>query len=326
MTMPAAIPVAILGAGNMAHAAGALIRRRGFVDIAVWARNGEAKAHLADAIGARLAASVADACRDAALIFFAVPAHGFLEVADALGPVARGDQVVAHAARGVGDGCLLPHEMIRARTCIRKIAALGGPLYVDDATEGRPLSVIVASRFDEAIGLVREVTRANSSQQVRIHASHDIAGVEIAGAISNVARIAAGLARGASLGATDEGLLLVRALLEATKLGVALGAERDTFTGLAGLGDLIPRSVTSTRLHNELGMQLARGEQAFSESSLEGPRTAREAADQAERLGLVLPLISAVRDILVDGPRSQETVRERLRGLLAQDLGAEAMV
>ena len=76
-----------------------------------------------------------------------------------------------------------------------------------------------------------------------IHSTRDVIGVGVCGAVPNVAHIAAGLAEGGGLGVTDQGLLLTRGLVEAMRIGIALGAERATFTGLAGVGDLIPRPV-----------------------------------------------------------------------------------
>ena len=141
-----------------------------------------------------------------------------------------------HACRGVETGFVLPSEVIRAETCLKKIGALGGPLYLDDAAHGRPPVAAVGARFDEVFRMVRALT---TDTRVRAHTTHDLIGVELCGAISNVAQIAAGLAEGAGLGETDQGMLLVRGLAEAALLGVAQGAEPATFLGIAGVGDLI---------------------------------------------------------------------------------------
>ena len=140
---------------------------------------------------------------------------------------------------------------------------------------------------------------------MRIHSTRDVVGVEVCGAVSNVSQIAAGLADGLGLGETDQGILLTRGLVEAARIGTALGAERSTFSGLAGVGDLIPRPVTSTRRHRALGVEISEGRDAASAteqySELEGLRTVRAARALGKRLDLSLPLIDAVDDVLYAG-------------------------
>ncbi len=306
--------VALIGGGKLARAALFLLTRAG-VDVVVAARDPKQRAEL-ESLGARFASPV-EAVAQAALIFLAIPAPAIVDVVDGVAAVARGSQIVLHAARGAGVGFALPHQMIRARSCWKKIAVLGGPLYVDDAAAGRPLSAAVASRYDEAVQAVRALTEGTT---VRISATHDVVGVEVAGALSNVGHLAAGLARGSGFGETDEGLLSVRALIEAQRLGVFLGADRATFTGLAGVGDLIPRNLTSTRLHRAFGEQWAAGEVDGAVVELEGVVTARQGARLARQHGLQLPLLCGVDDVLA----SRASAKTVLDQVLALDLGLQA--
>ena len=306
--------VALIGGGKLARAALMLMKRAG-VDVVVAVRDPVQQQELR-ALGARTASAV-DAVAEASLVFLAVPAFAFPEVVDSVAAVARGSQIVLHAARGAGPGFELPHQMIRARSCWKKIAVLGGPLYVDDAAAGRPLSAAVASRYDEAVRAVRLMTTGTT---VRISATRDVIGVEVAGALSNVGHLAAGLARGSGFGETDQGLLSVRALLEASRLGVFLGAERTTFTGLAGVGDLIPRNLTSTRHHRQAGEHFAHGGVVAGLERLEGVITARAGAALAASAGLDLPLLSGVDDVLT-GKATAKAVLDRV---LSLDLGLQA--
>lgn len=310
--------IAVLGAGKLGGAVTTLLARAG-ARVSLWARRAEASKQLAAALGAGVGAAptIADACRGAQLICFAVPVDGLREVARAAGEVTTGDQLGLHACRGVETGFVLPSEIIRAETCLKKIGALGGPLYLDDAAHGRPLVAAVGARFDDVFRAVRALT---TGTRVRAHPTHDLIGVELCGAISNVAQIAAGLAEGAGLGETDQGMLLVRGLAEAAQLGAAQGAEPATFLGLAGVGDLIPRQVTSTRrnrhLGREIGAGLAAAQALKAHAALEGPVTAREARTLGDRLGLKLPLIQAVDDVLGRGAPPAEA----LERVLALDL------
>jgi glycerol-3-phosphate dehydrogenase (NAD(P)+) len=254
-----------------------------------------------------------------------VPAFAFDAVAEAYAPYALGDHIVLHAARGVGEGFVLPHQAIRHHTCARKIGALGGPLYFDDLEKRRPLFVALGARFPEVSRRVKALT---DKTPVRLHPGPDLLGIEIAGAISNVSHLAAGMADGLELGQTARGVILCQGLAEATLLGTALGAEASTFAGLAGVGDLIPREVSSTARHDEVGKCMASGDSledamASVEGHVEGVLTAREARAKGKALGLELPLINAVADIL-DGEADPAL---RLDEVLDLDLslGAEAV-
>ncbi len=314
---PASRPkVALIGGGKLAHAAVLMLGHN--ADVVAWARSAPARARLQGA-GVAVVDDAKAAVDGAAVIVLAVPAPAFVSVVDSFADVVRGDQILVHGSRGVGDGFALPHQLVRQRCGLKKTAALGGPLYLDDAAAGRSLSAALASRFDEVIAAIRALTEGTP---IRIHATRDVVGVEVAGALSNVGHLAAGLAEGAGLGETDQGLLAVRALLEARAVGEALGADRATFTGLAGLGDLIPRRVTSSRRQREAGAALAAGGDgsAFDVERLEGVVTAREGARFAERHGLALPLLTAVDAIV----RERAPAKVTLERVLSLDLGLKA--
>lgn len=315
--------IAILGGGRFAYGALGMVRpgaKAGEHVVVGWSR-GEAGRRVLLEGGALVADSAAAAVADADIVIVCVPARAVAEVAALATTAATGDQIVVHAARGVGPGFTLPHVQLRAATAWKKIVALGGPLYLDDARNGRPLQAAIASRFDEATHAIRVIV---DGAPVRLSATHDVVGVELCGALSNVGHLAAGLAAGAGLSETDQGLLQVRALLEAGRLGRALGAEGATFSGLAGVGDLIPRRVSSQQRHRELGHRLGAGTlDATGDDDvamLEGALTAREGARFASRQGMAAPLMTAVARILDDNAPVESTLLQ----LLETDLGLQA--
>jgi glycerol-3-phosphate dehydrogenase (NAD(P)+) len=277
----------------------------------VWARRAEAGRALAEKIpGVTFLENIGEVLKPASLVVFAVPAGALFECAELYGPSARGDQIVLHACRGVADGFVLPHAAIRSKTCVRKVAVLGGPLHARELHLGRPLAAVVASRFSEAIELVAKLVKGTS---VRIHPTRDLVGVEIAGAISNVGVIAQGLCEGLELGETSRGVLALRGLSEAQHLGRHFGADPATFGGLAGVGDLIPRRTSSADRHLQLGLELAKGKTmsealaAANPGSVEGIATAFAARELAKTHGLKLPLIEAVTAVL-DGRSAKDVV------------------
>lgn len=307
--------VAILGGGVLGQSV-ARVLALGGGEVRLWARSEEARIKLKEEIPhAKLTETIGDACQDAGLIFFAVPAPTLAEVVAIYGDVAQGDHIVLHACRGMAEGGELPHQVFRRLTCVRKIGVLGGPLYITELAAGLPLAVVVASRYQETIDRVRAVSEGTP---VRVHGSADVTGVEVAGAISNVSALAVGMAERLSLGDTARGILLTHGLSEAARLGAALGGSPATFAGLAGVGDLIPRRVTSTNRHYEVGHRLA--EKSSLSQALEGIQgcveglvTAREAVRIGKRLGVDLPLVSAVDAVIRGEKPAFDALQEVLR-------------
>ena len=262
--------------------------------------------------------NIADSIYRARAILLAVPTHALDAVTGELGPHILPDQIVLVASRGVTAGFKLPSEHVRKSTCIRKLGVLGGPLHVQELEAGRRMNAVIASRFSEVVDVVRTYTRQGA---VSFQSTDDIIGVQIAGAIANVACIAAGMAEALELGDTARGVLQARGIVEARPIGIRLGANSDTFSGLAGLGELIPRAVTSMERHIELGRCLGRGlnlDAALQRVAghVEGVQTAREAAQWAKTRQLELPLIRAVQEVL-DG---NDSPRQQLEQVLAEPL------
>ncbi len=292
--------IAILGGGAMGQAVAEILSEAG-ADTTMWVRRPAARRALAKKRPkVAQAKSVAEAGAEADLVFVAVPAGAFREVVAAFGEAARPDHLLVHATRGVDGHFVLPHQVVREETCVRKIGVLGGPLHARDLVSGHPIAAVLASRFDETLAAVRAAVAGGA---VHVHPSHDVVGVEVAGAIANVTALAVGMADQLGLGDTARGVLLTRGLVEASQVGRALGAEATTFAGLAGIGDLIPRRVAATERHHQVGAAVAQGTPldaalAAAKGEVEGVHTAAAALDVADRLGLELPLAAAVHRIL----------------------------
>lgn len=309
--------MAVLGGGRLAEAIGAILGDR--IPVRLWTRSEEERQALRDRLPkVQITSELGAAVDGASLVFLAVPAPAMLEVAERYGEHARGNHMVLSASRGVGEGFMLPHQMIRARTCVRKIGVFGGPLHTRELALGRPLSAVLASRFSETTAAVQQIVAGGP---LTIHPSKDVVGVEVAGAISNVSALAAGMADALDMGETARGILLTHGLVEARRLGTALGGEAETFGGLAGVGDLIPRRVTSTDRHHEVARRLVETgslDEALRDvrGHVEGLITLREAAAKGSALALDLPLIYALDGIVV----GKEKPKEALEGVLRRPI------
>lgn len=233
-------------------------------------------------------------------ILLAVPSHAVEDIALQLGPHVLPDQIILLVSRGVTEGLKLPSDIIRQHTCIRKIGIIGGPLHVREIEAGRRINAIMASQFDEVIQFIRSLV---GDSAISFNASQDVIGVQIVGAMANVAYIASGIADTFSQGDTARGVLIARGVIEAQIVGLANGAKAETFSGLPGLGELIPRTVASIERHIELGRAIGQGislEKAKESISghIEGITSAFEIASWAKAKNFNLPLISAVSNIL----------------------------
>lgn len=318
--MTSSISVAVLGGGRLAFGTLGILRAAKKAGVTIetrgWARSDAGKGVLAEG-GAVVVDTAADAVRDATIVIAAVPAAALADVATAAAPAASGDQVILHAARGVNDEGSLPHQILRQHTCWKKIVVIGGPLYLDDAGAGRHLNAAIASRFDEGLVAIRSIT---AGAPLRLSSTNDIVGVELCGAFSNIGHLAAGFAAGAGLSETDQGLLTVRALLEAGRYGRVVGAVPATFSGLAGVGDLIPRRVSSQRKHRDLGAAfVVDAASVVDVHHLEGAVSARAIARRAKDLGVQVPLVSACAAILEGAVASSTLAR-----VLDLELGLQA--
>lgn len=309
--------VAVLGAGRLGRATARLLTK---ATLALYDR---APAVLDDAkretgLDIEATTDLATAIRGAQLLVLAVPAHEQKALAETLGPHVLPDQMALLASRGVTEGFTLPHTHLRTHTCLRKIGVLGGPLHVRELAAGRRMNAVIASKFSEVVKAVQGFV---ADTPISLQPSKDIVGVQVAGAVANVASIAAGMAEGLELGDTARGVLLARGLLEGRAIAETLDADPETFSGLAGIGELIPRAVRSMERHLELGRALGSGQKldaalAMVEGHVEGLSTADEAAALAERTGLFLPMVQAVHEVAAG--RGQ--ARARLEAVLAHPL------
>ncbi|MFC5521176.1 NAD(P)H-dependent glycerol-3-phosphate dehydrogenase [Polaromonas jejuensis] len=195
---------------------------------------------------------------------------------------------------------LMVHE-IRAQVAINlRAGVLSGPSFALEVARGQPTALVAASEHAE----VREaLVQAFHSSTLRVYANDDIVGVEVGGAVKNVLAIATGLCDGLQLGLNARAALITRGLAEMTRLGVALGARAETFTGLSGLGDLVLTATGDLSRNRKVGLLLAQGKTlAEAVESLghvaEGVYCARTVVQRAASLGVEMPIAQSVVALL----------------------------
>ena len=254
----------------------------------------------------------ARAVAEADQLLVVVPSHAFREVLERARPLLKPGQRVAWATKGfeLATG-KLPHDVATEvlGTGV-PTAVLSGPTFAREVGAGLPSAMVVASADAEyALQLARNI----SGENFRAYASGDMIGVEVGGAVKNVLAIGAGISDGLGFGANTRVALITRGLVELTRLGVALGADKETFMGLAGLGDLVLTCTDNQSRNRRFGLALASGktpEQAQAEIGqvVEGVLAARAVHEVARRVGVEMPITEQIYRVLYEGAPAKEAV------------------
>jgi glycerol-3-phosphate dehydrogenase (NAD(P)+) len=219
------------------------------------------------------------------------------------------------------DTGLLAHQVVAAELGVLRAAGpLSGPSFAEEVARGLPTALTVAGAPD----FCAQVTQVFHAGALRIYSTDDVVGVEVGGAVKNVLAIATGIADALGLGMNARAALITRGLAEITRLGVALGARAETFTGLTGLGDLILTCTGDLSRNRKVGLMLGQGRtlaEALADLGhvAEGVWSAPAVAARAQALGVDMPLTQAVGAVL-DGRLSP---REALQRLLAREPKSE---
>jgi glycerol-3-phosphate dehydrogenase (NAD(P)+) len=242
-----------------------------------------------------------------------VPSHAFRATITAVAPYLRPDSRIAWATKGFEQASgALPHEIVASVLGGQvPVAVLSGPTFAQEVAAQLPTAMTVAAN-DAAFAA--ELAARISDDRFRAYTSTDVVGVEVGGAVKNVLAIAAGLSDGLKFGANARIAVISRGLTEMMRLGVALGARRETFMGLSGMGDLVLTCTDDQSRNRRVGLLLGAGrsmEQAAREIGFvcEGIYGARSIHDVAGRLGVEMPICGQVYALLYEGRAPQAAVQ-----------------
>ena len=250
-----------------------------------------------------------DGVRD---VLVAVPSHGLRDTLTAIRPLLRDDSRVCWATKGfeLHTG-KLPHQVAaEVLGPNRPVAVLSGPTFAKEVAAGLPTAMTVAAN-DADFGKALAVSL--SDDNFRAYTSDDMIGVEVGGAVKNVLAIGAGMSDGLGFGANARVALINRGLVEMMRLGVALGASKETVMGFAGRGDLVLTCTDNLSRNRRMGLALAAGktvDEAKEEIQqvVEGVMAAEAVREVAEDLGIEMPICHQVYRILYEGASPREAV------------------
>lgn len=205
----------------------------------------------------------------------------------------------------------------------RAVAVLSGPSIAPEIARGLPATVTVASQNAE---LAERIQRCFVRPYFRVYTNPDLVGVELAGATKNVIAIAAGCLDGLGFGDNAKAALLTRGLVEIARLGIAAGGRAETFSGLAGMGDLVTTCISPVGRNRSFGEAIGRGqsvEEALTaiNSVVEGVATTRSVIALAAKLGVKMPITHAIYQVLFEKRDQKEAITE----LMARPMGLETI-
>jgi glycerol-3-phosphate dehydrogenase (NAD(P)+) len=326
----------VVGAGAWGTALATVLARNGH-DVRIWSYEGDVARSIDEERvnpylegvqlpdGIRAETDLATAVRGAELVVSASPSQFVRKVMAAAAPHLDAGALVLSASKGIELGTLLRMDEVLASVlpapAMERFCVLSGPSFALEVGRGAPTAVVIASHDAESGVRARDLFQTPT---FRVYTSQDVIGVEVSGAIKNVIALAAGVSDGLGYGHNTLAALITRGLAEMTRLGLAVGAERATFYGLAGLGDLVLTCTGGLSRNRTVGYRLGAGESLElilrdMSAVAEGVKTTEAVYQLATRHGVEMPITEQMYAILYEG----RTPSEALRALMSRDAKPE---
>lgn len=314
--------VAVIGSGSWGTALAIQLKRAGN-NVILWSfKEEEAASILADREnkeflpGIKIDKDIIVTCKDedvtwADMIVFSTPSKFVRNMAKRFSPYIKENQIVVNVAKGFEDHTLLRlSQVIKEEIPQCRVAVLSGPSHAEEVGKNLATTIVAAS---EDIEVAKEVQNTFMSPTFRVYTNTDIIGVELGGALKNLIALAAGISDGCGFGDNTKAALMTRGLHEISRLAVAMGAKRETLSGLAGVGDMI---VTCTSMHSRnrrAGILLGQGkslQEALDEVHMvvEGVVNAKAAYELSKKLNISMPITDEINNVLNEGKDVKQAV------------------
>jgi glycerol-3-phosphate dehydrogenase (NAD(P)+) len=259
-------------------------------------------------------------------LVIAVPSQFFRTIVTEISALILPSALLLVATKGIENNTLMTMSQVvasvRGKGREDAFACLSGPSFAREVCEQQPTAVTIASSNAELAIMLQELL---STEYFRTYTTDDVIGVELGGALKNVVAIAAGTSDGLGFGFNARAALITRALAEITRLGVAMGAEPLTFSGLAGLGDLVLTCTGDLSRNRMVGLKIAEGLPvaaiiASMKMIAEGIKTSKAAHMLAQKVGVEMPITAEVYRIIYEGKDPREAVRDLMTRQLKGEL------
>ena len=316
---------AIIGAGSWGTALSVVLHNNGH-EVTIWSIVKEEidmlrdrHEHVDKLPGVKLAddmiftTDLGEACRDKDLLILAVPSPYTRSTSRMMAPYVEKDQLIVSVAKGVEEDTLMTlSQIIKDEIPACRVAVLCGPSHAEEVGRCIPTTCVAGSDDKEIAEYVQNIFM---NENFRVYTSSDVMGMELGAALKNVVALAAGIADGLGYGDNTKAALITRGIAEISRLGVRMGCQRSTFSGLTGMGDLIVTCASMHSRNRRAGILMGQGksmEEAMAEVKMvvEGVYSAKAAKALGDKYGVDLPIIEQVNMILFDGKPAAEAVRD----------------
>ncbi len=314
--------VTVIGDGGWGTALAMVLERNGH-DVTVWGpfpeyleevkTEGENKTYLPGVSvppSLKWTANREEAVKEADLVVLVVPSRFYKPVVESFKPYLSKETLIVSATKGLDEQTHQRMSEVAEQVLGRPIAVLSGPSHAEEVARGIPSAVAIAA-VDHAVA--EQIQNFFVNDTFRVYTLDDVVGVELGGALKNIIAIAAGMGDGMGFGDNSKAALMTRGLAETTRLGVALGAKPETFTGLSGIGDLMVTCMSKHSRNRGVGERLGKGEtleeiMAGMKMVAEGVWNCQAAKELADELGIPVPITEQVNAVVHEGKDPRQAV------------------
>ena len=319
--------VAVIGAGSWGTAVAAIACQN--VPTVLWARRDELAREITEAHrnsdylaafdlpeALRATSTLEEAVADADVVVMGVPSHGFRDILGQLAPFIGAGVPVLSLAKGVEQGTLKRMtEVVNEVLPDHPAGVLTGPNLAKEILAGFPAASVVALADD---GICTDLQAVFSTDAFRVYRNPDVIGCEVAGALKNVMAIASGMADGMGFGDNTRAALITRGLAELSRLGIALGGDPLTFSGLAGMGDLVATCISHQSRNRFVGEELGKGRSIDDISAemnmvAEGVKSSRAVVELAAKYDIEMPIAEEVVAVIYEGKNARDVIPSLMR-------------
>ena len=315
----------VIGAGSWGTALTVLLNKNGH-DVTVWSIDpkeidmlSSEREHKSKLPGVKIPENVLfttdleTALKGKDFLVMAVPSAFTRETAKKMTSYVEKDQIIVDVAKGIEEGTLMTlSQQIHEEIPQADVAVLSGPSHAEEVGRGLPTVVVIGSKRKETALYLQQMFM---NKVFRVYTSPDVLGIELGGALKNVIALAAGIADGLGYGDNTKAALITRGVVEISKLGVAMGGAKESFSGLTGMGDLIVTCASVHSRNRRAGVLIGQGktmQEAMDEVKMvvEGVYSTKAAVELGKKYDISMPIVNAVNDVLFNGKDPRTAVNE----------------
>ncbi|MBI4847082.1 MAG: NAD(P)-dependent glycerol-3-phosphate dehydrogenase [Nitrospirae bacterium] len=325
--------ISVIGAGSWGTTLANLLAEKDY-DVTLWAfekdlvqeinrsrTNGTFLPGVTLSLNIEATDNIKDAVKTARFILSVVPTQFTRPVFKGVASCIASDTVIISASKGIEQGTLLTVSSILKEVTNREAAVLSGPSFAKEVISKHPTAVTLATKDPDTGLQLQEIFNTN---YFRVYTHSDVLGAELGGALKNVIAIASGICDGLGLGHNARAALITRGLAEIVRLGKAIGADPQTFSGLSGLGDLVLTCTGPLSRNYSVGTNLGKGLTlrdilASTKSVAEGVATASSAYELSQKYGVEMPIVEQVYKVIYKGKNPAEAVKELMNRSLKSE-------